>query len=145
MAQDLYRSDVGFKDSLHAACQTWLSYTDGDEPYFVARSESEYDAVVEVLSRLGATKEQLDIRYTGPKESALHAYLIKKSKFQQSDRARFSRGPSRIPVTEVAIQVKQRAGSPFGDGRDAHRLFAMLACCICGERESIDARPRDPQ
>jgi integrase len=133
MAQDLYRSDVGFKDSLHAACQAWLSYTDGDEPYFVARTESEYTAVIDVLTRLGATEGQLDIRYAGPKESALHAYLIKKSKFQQSDRARFSRGPSRIPVTEVAIQVKQRAGSPFGDGRDAHRLFAMLACCVSGE------------
>lgn len=136
MAQDLYRSGEGFRELLHVACQAWTSYVNGDDAYFVARTAPEFNAVIDVLSRLGASQNQLDIRYAGPKQSALLAYLIKKSTFQQSDRARFSRGPSRIPVTEVAIQVKQMAGSPLGDGRDAHRLFAMLACCISGERAS---------
>jgi hypothetical protein len=139
IAQDLYRTDEQFREALHTACFAWISYVNGDDAYFVTRTEHEYAAMIEVLSRLGATQDQFDIRYVGPPGSALHAHVAKKAALQHVAGTRFSRGPSRIPVTEVAISIKQRAGSRIGEGRDVHRLFAMLTCCINGERG--DAQP----
>ncbi|MDZ4252165.1 MAG: hypothetical protein U1A72_06280, partial [Sulfuritalea sp.] len=133
VAQDLYRKDDRFREALRTACSAWVSYVNGDDANFVARTEHEYTAMIEVLSRLGADQDQLDIRYVGPSGSALYAHATKKAMVEHVTGPRFSRGPQRIPVTEIAISIKQQAGSRIGEGRDVHRLFAMLTCCINGE------------
>jgi integrase len=133
IAQDLYRTDKQFCEALHTACFAWVSYVNGDHAYFVIRTEHEFSAMIEVLSRLGANPDQLDIRYVGPSGAALYAYAAKEVTVAHIAGTRFSRGPPRIPVTEIAISVRQKAGSTIGEGRDVHRLFAMLACCLYGE------------
>ncbi len=130
IAQDLYRTDEQFREAVHTACFAWVSYVIGDDAYFVVRTDHEYAAMIKVLSRLGTTSDQLDIRYLGPSGTALHAYAAKIAPVVHVTGTRFSRGPPRIPVTEIAISIRQKAGSRIGDGRDTHRLFAMLACCI---------------
>lgn len=133
IAQDLYRTDERFSEALHTACFAWVSYVNGDDAYFVTRTEHEYTAMIDVLLRLATTPDQLNIRYVGPSGTALYGYAAKKATVVHVAGTRFSRGPPRIPVAEIAISIGQKAGSRIGEGRDVHRLFAMLACCVYGD------------
>lgn len=132
-AQVLFRTDELFRDALQGSCSAWISYVNGDDAYFAVRSEHEYTQMIAVLSRLGATSDQLDIRYSGPPGTALLALAAKEAKVTHVTGTRYSRGPRRIAVTEIGISIRQKAGSRLGEGRDVHRLFAILACCVCAE------------
>jgi len=134
LAERLYRTDQKLAKSLETACLAWASYIDGDDPYLVVRTEHEYSAMIDVLLGLGLCQDQLDISYIGPSDTALYTFATRNFEVVHVTGTRFSRGPRRIPRTQIGIFVKQKAGSLIGDGRDVHRLFAMLACFIKGEQ-----------
>lgn len=133
-AQRAYYADMDFRNKLHAMVHRWESAVDSDNPWFVARDAEELDAIRAILARIGMQADQVEIRYAGPVGTALYENCARIQESPRLQANRLSRGPRHVRVSEAGINIRQKAGSRLGDGRDTHRLLAILACCVAAER-----------
>jgi hypothetical protein len=128
---------------LHLLTKIWMERVDAQSPWFVLKNENEGHALIHCLSALNESHEspakrelafanQLTIYSTGtPDEKLLQYFRSLNLNIQYETKLkRFSRSVINIKTSEVGIQFLQHAGAVIGDGRDAHRLFFVLAVAL---------------
>lgn len=130
-AQVKCASDEEFQEKLKSICDSWRLNLNARDPWFVAATMEQLETTLKVLKRLGVLEQQIEIRWAGMiTDPLVKALLIPYPNAKQHTSSRFSGGNPRARVSEIGIRVNQAAGAQFGDGRDAHRLFAVIFCAL---------------
>lgn len=120
-----------FRDALIRVCRSWSDRVAVERARFSCRTQEELNDLIFVLDELGVGRTQLDFTSTGPLPSDLEKLLsVSFSKIPIHMGERASRGNRNVKVSELGVNVRQLAGAIAGDGRDTHRLFAVLSCCL---------------
>lgn len=130
------------RDELKILTEAWCSRVDPTKPWLVLKNESEGRAFVSFCKTLDiifspkntpadARKSDLKIYSTGhPNAELLKYFLSEKIEISPHTLHRFSRSTGKVSASEIGIQFHQRVNSNIGDGRDAHRLFLILAVAL---------------
>lgn len=107
----------------------WAKRFDSSKPLVVCRNAEELAAFVELLTAVGASKEQLRIGLHGNPDDPWLRDTADEYPTAKHSPHRASRGFAHSNVTEVSITVDQMRTSLVPDGRDLHRsligLFAV--------------------
>jgi site-specific recombinase XerD len=112
-------------------CESWFLSLTPDSPRLVCRETTELDNTLDALLSLGATRTQIKAEAIGDVSSPIIQMALERFPtltFRTS--GRISRGPKSVRVTEVGLSIQQEANSAVPDGRDFHRLLAILFCLI---------------
>ncbi len=127
-ANRLATSTDDFTPKLNEFARLWIGRVDSKKPWLVARNESEFHLMIEVLLKLGVSECQFEYCYCNFDQQRL-SKLLTKQQIEDSDsqQQRLSRGPQEIRMSEIGIRVKQTPQSKIGDNRDTHRLILILA------------------
>lgn len=127
-ANRLATSTDDFTPKLNEFARLWIGRVDSKKPWLVARNESEFHLMIEVLLKLGVSESQLEYSYCNFDQRRLSKLLTKQQlEDADSQQQRLSRGPQEIRMSEIGIRVEQSSQSKIGDNRDTHRLILMLA------------------
>ncbi len=127
-ANRLATSSEEFTPKLIEFVHLWIARVDSKKPWLVARNESEFHLMVEVLLKFGVNETQLEYCYCNFDQQRLSKLLTKQQLERSvSQQYRLSRGPQEIRMSEIGIRVEQTSQSKIGDNRDTHRLILMLA------------------
>jgi integrase len=139
-------ADRQLRASLCLIAKIWSERTDPQDPWLVLKDEYEAQALESMFRALemnwhrepgaGATMQSqfndVKVYMTGTPAVGLLQYLKSAgiSPLPDCERPRFSRSGGRIKASEVGVQFVQRVNARIGDGRDAHRLFLVLAAAL---------------
>lgn len=127
-ANRLTTSSEEFSPKLSEFVSLWIGRVDSRKPWLVARNESEFHLMIEVLLKLGVSKNQLEYCYCNFDPQRLSKLLTKQQlEDAVSQQQRLSRGPQEIRMSEIGIRVEQTSQSKIGANRDTHRLILLLA------------------
>lgn len=111
--------------------EAWADRVNPAEPWMVCRSLEDFEALQMVLQALGASAGQIYIEAVGSDTDPLIATLRQRGySIQMKTKGRFSRGVKGLRVTEVGVAIRQQRCSTVPDGRDFHRLMAVMACLL---------------
>ena len=129
-------------DKLSIIAKIWSERTDPGDPWLVLKDESEALALEGLCNALEINwrssgngiprPRDVEVYLTGAPASGLIQYLQSAgiATSQNPKRVRFSRAGGGVKVSEVGVRFLQRVKSRIGDGRDAHRLFFVLAVAL---------------
>jgi hypothetical protein len=120
----------------------WVNRVDPDNPWLVLKNATEGRAFVSFCKTLNiatvpqigsgiSMQSDLKICATGAPDVELLEYF-RSINIEVSPVAapRFSRHSGKVTSSEIGIQFLQRSNTIIGDGRDAHRLFLVLAVAL---------------
>lgn len=139
LAQRLHDGNKLFRSQLARVCGAWRARLNTVDPWFIACDLAELDTILQLLKKLGALDEQIEVRWAGMNSDHVVRDLLRRYPAAAQHTGRLSRGNPRARVTEIGVRVKQTAGSKIGDGRDLHRAFAVMSCAINPEAEGAGA------
>lgn len=131
LAQTRYQANQKFRDALVRVCSWWFERVATERPRFAIRTSDELRDLMFVLDELGVKRSQFEFTITGTLTEDLAAALSTSySEIPSHTGQRSSRGNPNVKVSELGVGIRQLAGAITGDGRDIHRLFALLSCCL---------------
>lgn len=130
LAQTRYEANQKFRDALARVCRCWFERVAAERPRFAIRTLDELCDLMFVLEELGVKRPQFEFTITGtlPEDLAV-ALSTSYSEIPCHTGQRSSRGNRNVKVGELGVDIRQLAGAIVGDGRDIHRLVALLSCC----------------
>lgn len=121
--------DAEFRKLLAQQTSSWQRYVAYRDPWLVCRRLEDFEATLDFLSRIGVRKDQIRCETVTTLAAPLLEAVSKRlpTTIVRTER-RFSQSPSNTKANEIGINVGQLAGSAIPDGRDFHRMMALLAC-----------------
>jgi integrase len=121
-------SNDRFREIFGEFLRIWFSRVKSTDPWFIARNESEFQLIIDVLLKLGAKEDQLEFCCCNFDVQRIRKLISKKQlEATTSRRQRLSKGSKATLESEIGINVGQISLSEIGDNRDTHRLILMLA------------------
>lgn len=128
---ELLTRNESFAQNFRSVVRCWLEYVDARAPKIICNNVESMNSTLNALSTIGARNQQLYLEAIGDTQTPLVAAALQKySSARIYPSGRFSRGPAKMRVVEVAISIAQLSGSRIPDGRDFHRLLAVAACAL---------------
>lgn len=121
--------DKDFRKLLARQTSAWQRYVAYRDPWLVCRRLEDFVATLDFLSRIGVRKDQIRCEMVTTLAAPLlqAASKIVPTVIFHTER-RFSHNPSNTKANEIGINIGQLAGSAIPDGRDFHRMMALLSC-----------------
>ena len=122
-------NDEEFRKLLAWQTSSWQRYVAHRDPWLVCRRLEEFEATLSFLCRIGVREGQLRCEMVNTLAAPILQAVSKRlsSVIVHAER-RFSHGPSNTRANEIGINIGQLASSAIPDGRDFHRMMALIAC-----------------
>ena len=118
-----------FSSDLKQMCEMWFVLLDSKFPRLICNETGQLNKTLDTLSALGVDARQIKAEAVGNLTSTLVQIALRRfPEMISRSSGRLSRGPKSVRVTEVALSIQQEANSVLPDGRDFHRLLAVLFC-----------------
>lgn len=121
--------DKEFRQLLVRQISSWQRYVAHRDPWLVCRWIEDFDSTLSFLYRIGARECQIRCETVTTLDASLLQVVSRKlpNVIIHAGR-RFSNSPSHTRANEIGINIGQLTGSAIPDGRDFHRMMALLAC-----------------
>jgi len=122
-------NDDEFRKLLVWQISSWQRYVAHRKPWLVCRRPEEFQATLSFLCRIGAREEQIRCEtVTTLAAPLLQAVSKRLPTVIVHEQRRFSHSPSNTKANEIGINIDQSHSSKIPDGRDFHRMMALIAC-----------------